>query len=188
MIVWDLAGVVATFVPERRVDAVSRCSGLAPGEIDDSIWSLGDDGHLGEDELWTQTLAALDGRLSRAELRACWAAAFVPDEEMLTLVDDLDEMHPLLTTNGPILEAALQRELSDVARHFHPLLFTWRLGATKHSVDAFVRAAEMLGYSGEELTLVDDTLANVEAARRAGWNAIHFTGIEPLLADLALDP
>ena len=107
---------------------------------------------------------------------------------MLALVDDLDETHPLFTTNGPILEAALQHELSDVARHFDPLLFSWRLGATKQSVDAFVRAAAVLGVSGSELTLVDDTLANVETARRAGWNAIHFTGIEPLLVDLALDP
>jgi hypothetical protein len=35
-------------------------------------------------------------------------------------------------------------------------------------------------------TRQDDRLVNVEAARAAGWAAIHFTGAEALEAELAL--
>jgi FMN phosphatase YigB (HAD superfamily) len=188
MIVWDLAGVVATFVPDRRRDALARHTGLRPDEINDAVWSLGDDGHLDEHELWSQTLDALDDRLSAAELRACWAEAFVPDRAMLDLVNGIDGPHPLFTTNGPILEAALQHELADTARHFDPILFTWRLGATKQSPVAFARAGEVLGVASSELTLVDDTMANVQTARTAGWNAVHFTDIDALRAELRLEP
>ncbi|MDK4738830.1 HAD family hydrolase [Rhizobium sp. LEGMi198b] len=32
---------------------------------------------------------------------------------------------------------------------------------------------------------IDDSLANVEGAKAAGWNAVHFTGAEKLRSDLA---
>jgi epoxide hydrolase-like predicted phosphatase len=38
----------------------------------------------------------------------------------------------------------------------------------------YQRAAERLGVEPEEAVLVDDYLANIEGARAAGWQAIHF--------------
>jgi 2-haloacid dehalogenase len=38
----------------------------------------------------------------------------------------------------------------------------------------FQRVAERLGVKAEEIVLVDDFLVNIEGARAAGWQAIHY--------------
>ena len=58
---------------------------------------------------------------------------------------------------------------------FDQLVFSWRLGVTKPDPEAFDRATEALGVAPDEVFFVDDSAANVEAARAAGWQAHHFT-------------
>jgi putative hydrolase of the HAD superfamily len=58
------------------------------------------------------------------------------------------------------------------------------LGARKPEGAFFARAAAAVGAAPGELMLVDDTAANVEAARAAGWLARHWTG-EVRLTELA---
>ena len=41
MIVWDLGGVVATFDPAARLEALADATGLPPDHIDRSIWRSG---------------------------------------------------------------------------------------------------------------------------------------------------
>ena len=45
--------------------------------------------------------------------------------------------------------------------------------------------AASFGLDPAATIFIDDSLANVEGARAAGWNAVHFTGAEKLRADLA---
>jgi putative hydrolase of the HAD superfamily len=42
----------------------------------------------------------------------------------------------------------------------------------------FAVAAERFGGRPAELLFIDDVAANVDAARRAGWQALQFTGAE----------
>jgi len=48
----------------------------------------------------------------------------------------------------------------------------------------YQRAAERLGVKPEEAVLVDDYLANIEGARAAGWQAIHFRAGLDMRAEL----
>ena len=41
----------------------------------------------------------------------------------------------------------------------------------------FHKVQVAVGLQAEELLLVDDSLVNVEAALRAGWQALHWTGV-----------
>ena len=66
-----------------------------------------------------------------------------------------------------------------------PWLLSWRLGATKPSAEIFDRAATALGLPAASLILVDDSADNVDAARRAGWQAVLHVDVDGTRAALS---
>lgn len=180
MIVWDLGDVVTHFRPARRLAELAMVTGWDEATIDQALWGSGLDaaaelGLFDVDEVWAQATAALGGRIDPVTLRRCWALAFEPNQDVLELIDEIGEPAALLSNNGPIVEACLAHELSDIADRFTHCILSWRLSATKPSPEAFERAALMLQSRPGDLVLVDDRPANVAAATHAGWSAIHFT-------------
>ncbi|WP_080792675.1 HAD family hydrolase [Corynebacterium pacaense] len=61
--------------------------------------------------------------------------------------------------------------------------FSYEIGAAKPEPEAFHAALESLGVPAERVIFIDDTERNVAAAREEGLQAIHFRGIDSLLAD-----
>jgi len=58
------------------------------------------------------------------------------------------------------------------------------LGLIKPDPELFRRHAEAFGLDPAATFFIDDSEANVEGARRAGWQAVHFTGADKLRTDL----
>src|SRR5215475_9487127 len=58
------------------------------------------------------------------------------------------------------------------------------IGAAKPDPKAFALACRELDAAPSECLLIDDMLANAEAARGAGWRAIHFKGAAALREEL----
>lgn len=56
------------------------------------------------------------------------------------------------------------------------ILYSAVLGARKPQPEFFAAAQKATKCTPDELLLVDDTLENVDAARRAGWHAYHWDG------------
>jgi epoxide hydrolase-like predicted phosphatase len=67
---------------------------------------------------------------------------------------------------------------------FDVLAFSFKLGVAKPDERIFLRAAELAGVSPTDIFYCDDILANVEAARRAGFDAVHYTDTPTLVVDL----
>jgi putative hydrolase of the HAD superfamily len=57
---------------------------------------------------------------------------------------------------------------------FDRAFFSWRLGHRKPEPAAYAAVADRLGATGPDILFVDDSARNVEAARAAGWRAVHF--------------
>ncbi|MBZ5761102.1 MULTISPECIES: HAD family hydrolase [Rhizobium] len=55
----------------------------------------------------------------------------------------------------------------------------------KPDVAIYETHAKSFGLDPASTLFIDDSLANVEGAKAAGWNAVHFTGADKLRADLA---
>ncbi|WFR96058.1 HAD family hydrolase [Rhizobium tumorigenes] len=55
----------------------------------------------------------------------------------------------------------------------------------KPDVAIYETHAKSFGLDPASTIFIDDSLANVEGAKAAGWNAVHFTGADKLRADLA---
>ncbi|XUY27377.1 HAD family hydrolase [Agrobacterium sp. rho-8.1] len=78
------------------------------------------------------------------------------------------------------------------AQKMYPFL-TWSRGVTvsgdvgliKPDVAIYELHARTFGLDPASSLFIDDSLPNVEGAKAAGWQAVHFTGAEKLKADLA---
>ncbi|GHG91771.1 HAD-IA family hydrolase [Pseudodonghicola xiamenensis] len=60
------------------------------------------------------------------------------------------------------------------------IVYSAQAGCRKHQPEFFAHAAEARGFAPRDLLLVDDTQDNVETARQADWQAVHWTGAEAL--------
>ncbi|MGH9016900.1 MAG: HAD family hydrolase [Acidimicrobiales bacterium] len=178
-VVFDLGGVICAFHPDRRLRALSDASGLPAGLVHDAIWGSGLDaraeqGGLTPDETFEAVSKALDGRLARAALRAAWSHAFVPDESVCRLVQSVRAPRYVFTDNGPIVTDCLSHELESVALLVERVVCSWEVQACKPDPVAFERLARQLQRSPSEITFIDDTEANCQAAASTGMRALHF--------------
>ncbi|WP_159947112.1 HAD family phosphatase [Rhizobium sp. 18065] len=78
------------------------------------------------------------------------------------------------------------------ARQMYPFLniprgvtVSGEIGLIKPDVAIYDKHAGDFGLEPAQTVFIDDSYANVEGARAAGWQAVHFTGAEKLKADLA---
>ena len=90
----------------------------------------------------------------------------------------------LLTTNQEHRRARYLMDGMKLGEEVDGIVYSAALGFRKPAPEFFALAAERAGAAPADLTLVDDSLPNVEAARRAGWQAVHWTGGEQRLEDV----
>jgi putative hydrolase of the HAD superfamily len=88
-----------------------------------------------------------------------------------------------LTTNQEHLRAGYLMGRLGLGRLVDGIQYSAALGARKPEAAFFARAAAAVGVPAAGLMLVDDTAANVAAARAAGWQARHWMG-EARLSEL----
>jgi len=67
---------------------------------------------------------------------------------------------------------------------FTDVFASYALGAIKPDAQFYAAIEKKLVLAGPELLLIDDTAANVQAARARGWQAFHYTGNTQALKDI----
>jgi HAD superfamily hydrolase (TIGR01509 family) len=180
VLVVDLGGVAARFLPERRLKALATLSGIAPEMIQQRLFASGLElqselGRLEPHKVLANVQTALGTQVPVDALIDAWASAFEPNVAILNYVRSLPMRRVLFTNNGPMLDACLVKPLRDIAATFDVILCSWHVRARKPERAAFDRAIERLGLPPDHLLLFDDTIANVEAAISCGWHAARVT-------------
>ena len=188
-LVVDLGGVAAAYRPERRLAALERETGIPQEIINHRLFESGldRDAELGFHTIESITAAlaeALEHRISIASLIEAWALAFEPNRDLLDAIAQLQPRRTLFTNNGPMMDLCLSGPLAQLASSFDTVMCSWHLAAAKPDSAAFARAASRLTSAPPQLLLVDDTRANVDAARTAGWRALTHVTTERTLARL----
>jgi HAD superfamily hydrolase (TIGR01509 family) len=184
----DLGGVAARFLPERRLAALSELSGVPEAQIQAEIFDSGfesraERGVFSSKQVF-QKLEAVLGRVPRDALLQAWSQAFEADAEVLAVVARIPGPRTLFTNNGPMLDACFAGPLQELAMPFTKLVCSWHVNAVKPEPAAFERATGLLAAAPSRLLLLDDSAANVEAARRCGWNAEQVSGAAAFTAAL----
>ena len=113
-------------------------------------------------------------------------SAFIADADVVALVDRAREgaRAALLTNNGPLVLAAMDRELADVGRRFDPWGFACRYEVAKPDPAIFAALCAETAVDPGAILFVDDSEQHVEAAARLGLRAHHFTTPEALAVAL----
>lgn len=191
-LVVDLGGVVCRFDHARRLDRLARASGLDPERIDALLWRSGfsadcDRGRYRDAapvRAHIRAALAFDG--SDDDLDDAWCGAFQPDRAVIDALDRHrgDRVLALFTNNGPLEEEALTRRHPEVFARFDQLCFSHRLRHRKPDPAAFTAVAGHLGAAGDAILFIDDSPANVAAAREAGWHGIRYHDVPRLRRDL----
>jgi putative hydrolase of the HAD superfamily len=161
----------AAFAPARLHRAIT-------GEVTDEQWRLA----------VAADLADSHGSQDRAHAAVTAWSDLVPvvDQEVVTLLRQVRKVASLaLVSNATTrLEWDLARQgLADLA---HTVVNTARIGVAKPDPRVYHIAAERLGATTDRCLFIDDTAANVTAARQVGMAAIHYRQLEDLR--LALSP
>lgn len=184
-LVVDLGGVAAQFRPARRLTALAALTGLGEELIHERLFQSGFDhrcelGELTAEQAHAGALGALDGTITADALIAAWSLAFEPDDAVLDHVRAIPARRVAFTNNGPLLDTCLAGPLRHLAATFDQVICSWHLRAAKPDPGSFERAAGRLGLAAEHLLLLDDSIANVEAARQLRWNAAVVHGVRDL--------
>ncbi|ROQ73013.1 putative hydrolase of the HAD superfamily [Streptomyces sp. CEV 2-1] len=155
----------AAFAPARLHPAIT-------GQITDEQWR----------SAVAADLAARHGSRERAEAAVMAWSALLPmvDQEVVTLLRQVRNVASVaLVSNATTrLERDLERQgLTDLA---DTVVNTARVGVAKPDLRVYRAAAERLGAATDRCLFIDDTAANVTAAREAGMTALHYLQLEDL--------
>ncbi|MFJ9939785.1 HAD-IA family hydrolase [Streptomyces erythrochromogenes] len=183
----DIDGVIRHW---PAADSLERANGLRPGALAAAAFAPDrlQPAVTGEisDEQWRSAVAAdlADAGGSReralAAVRAWSDLVPVVDQEVVALLRDVREVASVaLVSNATTrLERDLERQgLAGLADH---VVNTARIGVAKPDPRVYRIAAERLGVAIERCLFVDDTAANVVAAREVGMVAVHYRRLADL--------
>lgn len=186
----DVDGVAITGHPEdgRSWAAdIERDLGIAPAELQERLfaphWADIVTGRQRLDRVLAECLPDLAPGLGVAAFLDYWFSRDARIERgVLAACDALRAAgwRVFFATNQEPLRADFLMERLGLAAHAEAMLHSARLGAKKPDPAFFEAAAAMAGQAPESLFLVDDTEANIRAARAAGWRAALWTGGEDL--------
>jgi HAD superfamily hydrolase (TIGR01509 family) len=199
IVVFDLNGVLFDWQPARLIADVlpQRARGVAEGEHCAHAYfqSYGGDGAefdrgTIEVDALVPRIAARTG-LTEAEVQAVVDAvpgSLRPRADTVALLrrlrDDGHRVHYL--SNMPAPYADHLEQVHAFMRWFESGVFSSRVRLVKPERAIFDTAAERLAIDLRQAVFFDDHRPNVDAARGAGWRALHFT--DAAAAAAALQP
>jgi HAD superfamily hydrolase (TIGR01509 family) len=177
----DLGGVLFTFDHEHRLNMLGDCLGLPPSRVDELLWQSGfsagcDAGRYDGAAAVREQIRRITGYAGPDEdLDAAWCSAFRPDPEVIGLLARRPAgRQGVFTNNGPLEEEVLTRLYPDAFELFDHVFFCWRLTANKPEPAVYRQITDLLAVPPDRISFADDSIDNVEAAGRCGWNAVHY--------------
>jgi HAD superfamily hydrolase (TIGR01509 family) len=195
-IVFDLGGVVVKLNIDGALEALARRSDT-DGNLIRAFMSARDESNLSPDEKMQLGLLDIDqyaALLNQALRRKLTREEVVDlrlqviqgeDEEVLEIIRDLS-----VRRNVACFSNTHAIHWDYMLANYQSFKF-WRRAVASHLIHAakpdpkaFAIACRELEAEPAELLFIDDALANAEAARAAGWRAIHFKGAAALREEL----
>jgi FMN phosphatase YigB (HAD superfamily) len=186
-VLFDLGGVLLPFDRERRIAALVDRTG-ATAEAARAFMALDlhrrlDLGEATEFDVAAEFTAFFGSRISPVEAADLLCSVFeAPNRELWALANRLRRR---AVVGGFSDNPSLVVQVFPDDAFLEPLFLSCEIGACKPSDASFEAVEAALGPAAQQILLIDDTLANVEAARARGWDAIHFTANAALMAELA---
>jgi putative hydrolase of the HAD superfamily len=187
-------GMVLTGPPDPEAHAaLLRITGLAPARFESLYWAdrhAYDEGKLTGLAFWQKLVceAGLTLAPERIEELNLWDARMWTTENRAMLDWQLELkqcglLTAILSNMGDNVLASVEREFDWIHR-FDVLVWSFQLHIAKPDPAIYRYVLQRLGVQPGEALFLDDKLVNIEAARALGIEAIQFSTVERLRADL----
>src|SRR5262247_1086330 len=195
-VVFDLGGVVVKLNIDGALEELARRSDTDRSLIESFVSARGESGLSLDEKLQLGLLEideyaallnqALRRRLTREEIIDLRLQVIQgEDEDVLEIIRVLSAQRKVAcfsNTHAIHWDHMLANYRS--FRLFHCAVASHLIHAAKPDPKAFAIACRELEAEPAECLFIDDALANAEAARAAGWQAIHFKGAAALREEL----
>ncbi len=190
-LIFDFGGVIVRTEDQTgRLRAAARL-GVAPEELyhevfDSPVAALATIGQAPAEAVWAYVAERF--RLDATGLAALRADFWAGDRRDDALVAFIRSLRPAFRTG--ILSNAWSDGRAIIAGHFglqdvvDDIVISAEVGIAKPDARIFALAAARLGVAPGEVLFVDDFLHNVEGARAAGFQAVHFKNREQAIAEV----
>ncbi|MGB3625577.1 MAG: HAD-IA family hydrolase [Henriciella sp.] len=183
LIAWDFDGVLNANVRDGVfvwMNTFERDTGLSIGSLANYLFNgRFQKAMVGEADLHELVgeWAEIEGVPHRAgEVVDYWFDRdHIPDEKTLSLVRKARAAGAvnIIATNNEVHRAKWIEEVG-FGEHMHTVFAAGRMKLAKPDLAYFAHIEEAMGYSGEDIILIDDMEENVIAAREHGWSAYLF--------------
>jgi glucose-1-phosphatase len=195
ILIFDFGNVFAFFDYARACETFGRRAGMSGPEFLGSLRERGLNGIVqayerGEmsSEEFSRSVGELAGlELTQAEFAAAWADIFWLNEPVARLVRELKTRGYtlILGSNTNAIHAEhFRRAFREDLAYFDRLVLSFELGLSKPSRGFYLACAEAAGAEPGDCVFIDDLIENVQGARSAGLQAIHFRDAQELKEEL----
>jgi len=192
-IVFDLGNVLIPFDYNIFIEKLNK---IKPGlgnkfiEYYRSNYNIHRDferGFISEKEFISKMLEVIDNRIDANTFCNYYADIFKVNEEMASLLPILKNKCKLfLLSNTDSIHQKYGWQKYDFLKHFDKLILSHEIGAVKPEDKIYRAVEEASGYPSEEHIFIDDVDEYVEAAKKLGWDGIHFKNYNFLLNELRI--
>jgi len=177
-IVFDLGGVIVDYRGDEGVRRLT--AGLLGLAAPEALWSGLDAlhaferGEISPDAFAEAVLEAIPAPVSREEflkIYRSWVVGLFNGVDALVSALQRDRRVACLSNINPVHWARCQE--IGVDEIFDTQFLSHEMGMRKPEARIYHAAADAMGLAPERILFLDDTIANVEAARAAGMHAEH---------------
>lgn len=190
LIAFDMGGVLVFADEQPAIQELAAISGRSEAQVFEACFSPGrkrlhETGRQGWHDWAAIAIQDLGLEISEERFTDIFCSILIPNPPMLELAEQLSRKHriALLSNTGPG-HWDRARGMMPVADKFDPLITSFEIGHMKPGRAIFDTLASTSGVPHDQIFFTDDVMENVDAARLAGLQAVQFTGIDQLLADL----
>ena len=183
-LLFDLGGVIMGLDWDRAFQRWGRASHVPPEALAtlfafDEAYERHERGEIGELDYYASLRRSLAIDIDDGEFRAGWRAIFTePVHETVSLLEKLRDRVPLyaFSNSNATHHAVWSRKYRQALANFRRVFVSSEMGLRKPERASFDLIAREIGVAPGRILFFDDTLANVEGARRAGLQAVRVSG------------
>lgn len=183
--IFDLGKVIVPYDHDRGLLLLEENCGVAIDDLRRRIYAskeliLYQTGKISSMEFYEALKQILNLKMDFKEFTRVWNHTFTltPLIEESVIENLARKYRMLILSDTNELHFEFIRESFPILRHFDDFVLSYEVGALKPAEEIFRAAIEKANCSAEECFFTDDILANVEAARKIGINAVQFVTSE----------
>jgi putative hydrolase of the HAD superfamily len=192
-IVFDLGNVLIHFDYNILIEKISRIEPALANKFVEyyrsnySIHRNFERGFVSEEKFINKMLEVINNRIDANTFCKYYADIFRVNKKVSSLLPILKNNCKLfLLSNTDSIHQKYGWQKYDFLKHFDKLILSYETGAVKPEEKIYRAVEDASGYPSEEHIFIDDVEEYVNAAKKLGWDGIHFSNYNSLVEELKL--